>query len=123
MHRNRLDSFPVASVASPRSEQAGRSAIPTDHRASDFPAAADAGSGLDIERLERAVQALAERYAGLRDENAKLARDVAERDQRIAELEGEARRQNQRRRDAAQRIDDLVGQLDQLEGRLVARTE
>jgi len=69
------------------------------------------------------VQALAERYAGLRDENAKLVRDVAERDQRIAELEGEARRQNQRRRDAAQRIDDLVGQIDQLEGRLVARTE
>jgi len=69
------------------------------------------------------VQALAERYAGMRDENAKLAHDVAERDQRIAELEGEARRQNQRRRDAAQRIDDLVGQLDQLEGRLVARTE
>lgn len=69
------------------------------------------------------MQALAERFAGLRDENAKLARDVAQRDQRISELEGEARRQNQRRRDAAQRIDDLVGQLDLLEGRLVARTE
>ncbi len=78
---------------------------------------------MDIDRLERAVQALAERYAGLRDENAKLARDVAERDQRIAELAGEARRQNQRRRDAAQRIDDLVGQIDKIEGRLVTGTE
>ena len=69
------------------------------------------------------MQALAERYAGLRDENAKLARDVAERDQRIAELESEARRQNQRRRDVALRIDELVAQIEQLEGRLVARTE
>jgi hypothetical protein len=69
------------------------------------------------------VQALAERYAGLRDENAKLALDVAERDQRIAELESETRRQSQRRRDVALRIDQLVAQIEQLEGRLVARTE
>jgi len=79
--------------------------------------------GPDIERLERAVQALAERYAVLRDENTKLARDVAERDQRIAQLEGESRQQNQRRRDVARRIDDLIGQIDELEGRLVARAE
>ena len=79
--------------------------------------------GPDIERLERAVQALAERYAVLRDENTKLARDVAERDQRIAQLEGESRQHNQRRRDVARRIDDLVGQIDELEGRLVARAE
>jgi hypothetical protein len=81
------------------------------------------GQELAIDRLERAVQALAERYAGVRDENAKLARDVAERDRRIAELESEARRQNQRRRDVALRIDELVAQIEQLEGRLVARTE
>jgi septal ring factor EnvC (AmiA/AmiB activator) len=78
---------------------------------------------LDIERLERAVQALAERHAAVRDENSKLARDVAERDQRIAELEGELRRHNQTRRDVARRIDDLVGQIDDLEGRLVASAE
>lgn len=69
------------------------------------------------------MQALAERYAVLRDENAKLARDVAERDQRIAELESETRRQGQRRREVALRIDQLVAQIEQLEGRLVARTE
>ena len=62
------------------------------------------------------MQALAERHAA-------LARDVAERDQRIAELEGELRRQNQTRRDVTRRIDDLVGQIDELEGRLVARAE
>ena len=41
----------------------------------------------------------------------------------IAQLEGESRQQNQRRRDVARRIDDLVGQIDELEGRLVARAE
>jgi septal ring factor EnvC (AmiA/AmiB activator) len=69
------------------------------------------------------VQSLADRFAALRDENAKLARDVAERDQRIAEFEGELRRQIQTRREVARRIDDLVGQIDQLEGRLVARAD
>ena len=78
---------------------------------------------LDIERLERAVQALAERHAAVRDENTKLARDVAERDQRIAELEGELRRHNQTRRAVARRRDDVVGQIDELEGRLVASAE
>ncbi len=101
----------------------GESAIPTDHRAPEFVDAGDTEQELDFERLERVVQALAERYASLRDENAKLARDLAQRDQRIAELDGEARRQNQRRRDAAQRIDVLVGQIDQLAGRLVTSPE
>ncbi len=78
---------------------------------------------MEIERLERAVQSLADRFAALRDENTKLASDVAERDQRIAELEGEVRRQTQTRRDVARRIDDLVGQIDQLEGRLATRAD
>jgi septal ring factor EnvC (AmiA/AmiB activator) len=69
------------------------------------------------------VQALAERHAGLLDQSANLARDVAERDQRIAELEAEVRRQQQTRREVARRIDELVGQIDQLESRLVARPE
>jgi hypothetical protein len=33
------------------------------------------------------------------------------------------RRHNQTRRDVARRIDDLVGQIDDLEGRLVASAE
>jgi len=69
------------------------------------------------------VHSLADRFAALRDENTKLARDVAERDERIAALESEVRRQNQTRRDVARRIDDLVGQIDQLEGRLAARAD
>ena len=69
------------------------------------------------------MHSLADRFAALRDENTKLARDVAERDERIAALESEVRRQNQTRRDVARRIDDLVGQIDQLEGRLAARAD
>ena len=69
------------------------------------------------------MQSLADRFAALRDENTKLARDVAERDQRIAELEGEVRRQQPDAPRRGARIDDLVGQIDQLEGRLVARAE
>jgi septal ring factor EnvC (AmiA/AmiB activator) len=69
------------------------------------------------------VQALGERHAGLLDQNAKLARDVAERDARIAELEAELRGQVQTRREVTRRIDDLIGQIDQLEGRIAARPE
>jgi septal ring factor EnvC (AmiA/AmiB activator) len=76
-----------------------------------------------VDRLERAVLALVERHAALRDQNQKLARDVAERDRRIATLEAELRRQSQTRREVVARIDALVGQIDQLEGRLVARSE
>ena len=102
-------------------------AISTETRATEFLDTVNdariAGKGLEIERLERAVQSLADRFAALRDENTKLARDVAERDQRIAELEGEVRRQGQTRREVARRIDDLVGQIDQLEGRLATRAD
>ena len=98
-------------------------AIPTQSRAPFFTDAKNPERGLEIERLERAVQLLADRFAAVRDENTKLARDVAERDRRIAELEGEVRRQGQTRREVARRIDDLVGQIDQLEGRLVARAD
>jgi septal ring factor EnvC (AmiA/AmiB activator) len=69
------------------------------------------------------VHSLADRFAALRDQNAKLARDVAERDERIAELESEVRRQGQTRREVARRIDDLVGQIDQLEGRLAGQAD
>ena len=105
----------------------GRAAIPSPsgshERAAADLARVGADPGLDLERLERAVQALAERCSALRDENAKLASGVAERDERIAGLEGEVRRLHQTRRDIAKRIGDLIAQIDQLEGRLVARAE
>lgn len=84
---------------------------------------AGAQQALDLARLEAAVQALTERFVALRDENAKLAREVAARDGRIEELEAETRRMQQTRRDVARRIDQLIQQIDQLEGRFPARSE
>ncbi|RIL05435.1 MAG: hypothetical protein DCC71_10310 [Proteobacteria bacterium] len=66
---------------------------------------------------------MADRFVALRDENAKLAREVAARDGRIDELEAETRRLQQTRRDVARRIDELIQQIDQLEGRFPAQSE
>ena len=52
-----------------------------------------------------------------------IAREVAARDGRIEELEAETRRMQQTRRDVARRIDQLIQQIDQLEGRFPARSE
>jgi len=38
--------------------------------------------------------------------------------QRIQALEGDLRHANQRRQDVAKRIDELIGQIDHLEGQL-----
>lgn len=75
----------------------------------------------DWERLEKAVLELADRYAALTRDNVELKAALRERDQRIAELEAQLRAGNQLRRDVAKRIDDLVGQIDQIEERFAAR--
>lgn len=64
---------------------------------------------------------LASRYAGLRRENARLASALRASERRVAELEAELRQGNQLRSDVAKRIDDLVGQIDQIEDRFTAR--
>jgi len=69
------------------------------------------------------VRGLADRCRKLRDENARLAREVGERDQRVSELEAQLRHANQLRRDVAKRIDDLIGQIDHLETQFTARAE
>jgi septal ring factor EnvC (AmiA/AmiB activator) len=76
-----------------------------------------------FDRLDAVVGELVGRHAALRDENAKLAVELAARDRRIEELEGELRRVNHSRREASRRIDEMIAQIDQLEGRLVARAE
>jgi rRNA processing protein Gar1 len=58
-----------------------------------------------------------DRYAALKSEHAELGRVLHASRQRIAVLESEVRRGNQLRADVAKRIDDLVGQIDQIEGR------
>jgi chromosome segregation ATPase len=75
----------------------------------------------DLERLEKAVLELASRHAALRGENARLTRDLLESHRRVARLEAELRQGNQLRSDVAKRIDDLVGQIDQIEERFAVR--
>jgi len=65
----------------------------------------------DHRRLAQAVEALVERFHAIRAENARLRRDLAEREERLREL-------HQRRQDALKRIDDLVARLDALAPRL-----
>lgn len=76
----------------------------------------------EIERLDRAVQTLVERYRRIRAENVRLTRAIAEHEQRVTDLESQVRDLNQRRRDVAKRIDDLIGQIDHLETQLSPRS-
>jgi len=69
----------------------------------------------DFERLEAAVVALADQHKRVVKDNDSLRRAVEERDRRIRTLEAETLELNQRRRDVAKRIDDLLAQMDQLD--------
>ena len=71
----------------------------------------------DGDRLERAVLELVERYENLRRENLRLVEALAASERRAEDLEARIREGNQLRRDVAKRIDDLVGQIDQVEAR------
>ena len=75
----------------------------------------------DWERLERAVLELASRHAAVQHEQARLAEALGASERRVAELEAELREANQLRSDVAKRVDDLVGQIDQIEMRFAAR--
>jgi predicted nuclease with TOPRIM domain len=59
----------------------------------------------------------------LRDENEALGSELHARADRIAVLESELQRMREARSDVAVRIDELIAQIDQLEGRLVAQAE
>jgi chromosome segregation ATPase len=89
---------------------AGDRAIPDLAQQPDR-AASETESAHDLERLQRAIEGLVERYKALRAENESLRARLVERDERLREL-------NQRRQDALKRIDDLVVQIDALDGRL-----
>jgi septal ring factor EnvC (AmiA/AmiB activator) len=84
---------------------------------------APSANGLDLERLEAAVRALSDRFLAQRDEAAKLRGEIEVRDRRVEELEAEVRRLQQSRRDVARRIDELIEQIGQLEGRLAGQPE
>lgn len=75
----------------------------------------------DLERLEKAVLELAARHAALSGDHARLTRALAESQRHVARLEAELRQGNQLQSDVAKRIDDLLGQIDQIEERFAAR--
>ena len=72
----------------------------------------------DFTRLERAVVALTEVFRRQRDENVSLRRKLEEKGRHIRSLEGQLLEANQRQQDVAKRIDELISQLDHLEGQL-----
>jgi len=79
---------------------------------------AESDAAYDLDRLERAVGTLIESTERLRHENRVLREQLAAKLQRIQALEGDLRHANQRRQDVAKRIDELIGQIDHLEGEL-----
>ena len=81
------------------------------------PSAPEADA-LDLDRLDAAVRTLADRFLAQRDENAKLRGEIEARDRRVEEIESELRRLQQSRRDVVRRIDELIGEIGRLEGRL-----
>lgn len=62
-------------------------------------------------------------FAALRDENAAFRTELNARTGRLATLEAEVQRLQEARSDVAVRIDELIAQIDELEGRLMAQAE
>ncbi len=92
--------------------------------ANALPAQADplaTGDRVGLDRLEAAALELLGRYEALRRENSRLAEVLAARDRRVEELESQVREGNQLQRDVAKRIDDLLGQIDQVEHHFTER--
>ena len=71
-----------------------------------------------LDRLEAAVTALAERCDGLREENSELHRKLRDLDGRLKAREAELIGANQIRHEVGKRIDELIAQIDLLDGQL-----
>ena len=83
---------------------------------------AQLGEEFDFARLERVVTALAERQGRLEVENSELQRGLQEKTLRAADLEERLLDANQRRRDAAKRIDGLISQVARIEASFEPRS-
>ena len=82
----------------------------------------DAAGSHEFKRLEEAVTALVDRYERARAEIATLRTDLASRDALLSAQEEQIRDLNQRRQDAATRLDQLIGELDRLDAELDERS-
>ena len=104
-------------------QPAETSLSPSERSSSDSRGPSGEGDRLevyDLDRLERAIVALVEENARLRQERSDLRRSLDERAARIVRLEGELLDANQRRQDVAKRIDELISQMDALDGQLAS---
>jgi len=66
------------------------------------------------------VAALVEQHERMQKSTNELRTGIRERDERIRRLEEELLEANQRRKDVGKRIDELIGQIDQIEAGLQA---
>ena len=91
-----------------------------DRTVGGAPISSQTDTTYGFERLERAVTELVEQQRALRQENARLIRELGDRDHRIGVLEGQILELNQRRQDVGKRIDELISQIEHLDARLAA---
>ena len=115
---NWLDGVPLDSVRSTREVEGGTNLKATSKGAGARRARNAAAQGSDFDRLESAVAALVAQHERLGKNNHDLQVGTRERDERIRALEGQLLEANQLRQDVAKRIDELIGQIDQLDGQL-----
>jgi predicted RNase H-like nuclease (RuvC/YqgF family) len=78
----------------------------------------DRNATYDFERLERVVEDLVQAYQRQAHENAGLRRRLEEKGRELRMLEGQLLGANQKRQDVAKRVDELISQLDHLDGQL-----
>ncbi len=78
----------------------------------------DRNATYDFERLERVVEDLVQAHQRQAHENAGLRRRLEEKGRELRMLEGQLLGANQKRQDVAKRVDELISQLDHLDGQL-----
>lgn len=79
------------------------------------------GGEFNFARLERAVSMLVERQRLLETESSELRRALREKTTLAISLEERLLEADQRRHDAAKRIDGLIAQLDRIEAAFESR--
>ena len=116
-----------AAASRPRADPKGSGDVLTAGAADRYdptlggaPISNQADTTYGFDRLERVVTKLVQEHRALRQENARLIRELGDRDHRISVLEGQILELNQRRQDVGKRIDELISQIEHLDTRLSA---
>ena len=84
----------------------------------DVISGSDRNQTYDFERLERVVEDLVRAYQRQVDENGSMRRKLEQKGRELRSLEGQLLEANQKRQDVAKRVDELISQLDHLDGQL-----